>query len=217
MPEVFSTQQFLEVAQIKEGVMLLKNKALRGILMISSLNFALKSEEEQNAVLFQFQDFLNSLDFSVEIIVQSRRLNITLYLDKLKQLEDKQKDELLKLQTAEYRRFIEELVRGGTIMTKNFFVVIPFTMMEAQVKEGMKSQHFLKPTEMLGPLTEEHFQRCKTQLWQRLEFVALGLRRCGLKAVPLNTPELVELFWSAHHPEEAEVGYYPPLPQELIA
>ncbi|MCD6402412.1 hypothetical protein J7L36_00975 [bacterium] len=209
MPKA-STQQFLEIDQIKEGVILLKNQAMRGVLMVSSLNFALKSEEEQRAIIYQFQNFLNSLDFPIQIIIQSRKLNITGYLDKLKDLEEKQKNELLKTQTAEYRNFVNNLIAGGSIMSKNFFVVVPFTLLEAKVSP----KEILKPTPK--SLTEEQFQRCKSQLWQRMEFVAMGLRRCGLQCVPLNTPELIELFWSLYHPEQAEVGYYPELPPEII-
>jgi len=208
-----STQDFLEFEQIREGIVILKNRALRGILMVSSLNFALKSEDEQNATLYQFQNFLNALDFSCQIIVQSRRLNITGYLEKLKNLEKAQENELLKTQTISYRKFIEELVGSGTIMTKTFFVVVPYTLLES---EGIvpAGKNLIKPPS-LPRLTEESFQRCKTQLWQRMEFVALGLRRCGLQAVPLSTPEIIELFWSLHHPKEAEVGYYPEIPSEL--
>ena len=208
-----STQQFLEIDQIREGIILLKNKAMKGVLMVSSLNFALKSEEEQNAIIYQFQNFLNSLDFSLEIVVQSRRLNITGYLDKLKELEEKQENELLKIQTAEYQKFIRDLIAGGAIMAKSFFVVIPFTLIEIP---GIKVAKGLVKGGEVPTLTEEQFQRCKTQLWQRMEFVALGLRRCGLQCVPLNTSELIELFWSLYHPEEAEVGYYPEIPPELI-
>ena len=208
-----STQQFLEIDQIREGVILLRNKAMRGVLMVSSLNFALKSEDEQNAIIYQFQNFLNSLDFSLEIVVQSRRLNITGYLEKLKELEEKQENELLKIQTAEYQKFIKDLIAGGAIMAKSFFVVIPFTLIEIP---GMKAVKGLVKKGEILTLTEEQFQRCKSQLWQRMEFVALGLRRCGLQCVPLNTSELIELFWSLYHPEEAEVGYYPEIPPELI-
>jgi len=208
-----ATQQFLEIDQIREGVILLRNKAMRGVLMVSSLNFALKSEEEQNAIVYQFQNFLNSLDFSLEVVVQSRRLNITGYLDKLKELEEKQENELLKIQTAEYQKFIRDLIAGGAIMAKTFFAVVPFTLIEIP---GMKAVKGLVKKGGIPALTEEQFQRCKTQLWQRMEFVALGLRRCGLQCVPLNTSELIELFWSLYHPEEAEVGYYPEVPPELI-
>jgi len=201
-----STQQFLEIDQIKEGVILLKNKSLRGILMASSLNFALKSDDEQQATIYQFQNFLNSLDFSVEILVQSRILNITGYLDKLKELEKTQENELLKIQTGEYHKFISDLVAGRQILSKTFFVTIPFTLI-ALPKIGAKKEI---------SFSEEQFQRAKSQLWQRMEFVALGLRRSGLQCTPLNSPELIELFWSLYHPEEAEVGYYPEIPPEII-
>lgn len=208
-----ATQQFIEFDQIREGILILRNKALRGILMVSSLNFALLPEEERDAIVYLFQEFLNSLDFPLEIYIQSRRLNITGYLDKLKELEQKQTNELLQAQTGSYRRFIEDMVEQGTIMTKNFYVVVPFTILEAEgpVKESKIGRKPKIPT-----LTEEGFQRCKTQLWQRMEFVALGLKRCNLRAIPLTTPEIIEFLWSLYHPKEAEVGYFPEIPPELL-
>jgi hypothetical protein len=211
MPEA-TTQQFLEIERIREGVVILKNRALRGVIMVSSLNFALKSEEEQNATIYQFQSFLNSLDFSIEIVVQSRRLNITGYLDKLKELEKTQKIELLKVQTADYRKFVGDLIGGGAVMSKNFFIVVPFTFIEIP---GLKAAKRSSAKQTMTTFSEERFQRAKSQLWQRMEFVALGLRRCGLQCFPLNTSELIELFWSLYHPEEAEVGYYPEIPPEI--
>ncbi|MCP6718453.1 MAG: hypothetical protein KJI70_02865 [Patescibacteria group bacterium] len=204
-----ATQQVIEIDKIKEGVIILRNKALRGVLMVSSSNFALKSEEEQNAITFQFQNFLNSLDFSIEMVVQSKKLNITGYLEKLKELEAKQKNELLKIQITEYQKFIREMIRGSAIMSKQFFVIVPFSLIELPRLTAEEKK------QKTSSLTEEKFQRAKNQLWQRLEFVALGLRRCGLQSVPLNTSELIELFWSLYHPEEAEVGYYPDIPPEL--
>ena len=125
---ITSTQQFLELGQIKEGIVVLKNKSLRGIMMVSSINFALKSEDEQNAIIGGFQNFLNSLDFSLQIFIQSRRLNITGYLDKLKELELRQTNDLLRVQTAEYRKFISELISSGSIMNKSFYAVVPFQL-----------------------------------------------------------------------------------------
>ncbi len=124
------TQQFLEIDQIKEGTIILRNSGLRGALMVSSLNFALKSGEEQDAILYQFQNFLNSLDFSVQIFIQSRKLNITGYLEKLKELEEKQTNELLKIQTREYQEFVKSLIEAGSIMSKNFFIVVSFSPWE---------------------------------------------------------------------------------------
>jgi len=211
-----SSQQVLEFDQIKNGVIILKNKTLRAVLMVSSLNFSLKSEEEQSAIIYQFQSFLNSLDFQCQIIVQSRKTNITGYFDGLKKLETEQKNELLKIQISEYRKFIEGLVENETIMRKTFFVVVPYSLGET---EGTNNKGFLKnifqKTNLAG-LNEENFKRCRNQLWQRMEFVAIGLRRCDLSTTPLTTPELVELLWSWNHPKEAEVGYYPEILPELI-
>jgi len=207
-----STQQFLEINQIREGIIVLKNRALRGILMVSSLNFALKSQEEQDATIYQFQNFLNSLDFPCQIVAQSRRLNITGYLEKIKDLEKQQKNELLRIQATEYYKFIKALIETGAIMNKTFFVVVPFTVFEAQ---GAKNPLQIFKTQSAPEISEGDFQRCKSQLWQRMEFIALGLRRCGLKAVPLTTEELIELLWGLHHPKESESGYFPEIPPEL--
>jgi type IV secretory pathway VirB4 component len=200
-----TTQEILEIEDIKEGVLILKDKSLRGVLAVSSLNFVLKSEEEQNAIIYQFQNFLNSLDFPIQIYILSRRLNLTGYLERLEELEKRQTNELLKIQTRSYIEFIKSLMATGSIMTKSFYLVVPFYPI---LVPGMRGK---SPT-----LTDEEFERAKTQLWQRMEFVAHGLRRCGLFCAPLNTQELIELFWSIYHPEEAEVGYYPEIPPELI-
>lgn len=215
-----STQQFLEIEEVKEGTLILRDRTIRGVLMVNSQNFALKSEEEQQATIFQFQNFLNSLDFSLQIVVQSRRLNLTGYLEYLKTLEQQQSSELLKSQTASYREFVEQLIgsatagkQGGSIMAKSFFAVIPFSWLETVPAGG---QFGLRKPKLGGKLSEEEFQRMKNQLWQRMEFVALGLRRSGLQVVPLSSEELMELLWSWHHPAEAEVGYYPEIPPEVL-
>jgi len=209
------TQDFLPIKEIKEGVITLKDKSLRGILLTSSLNFELKSEKEQDSIIYQFQDFINSLDFSLEIIVQSRRLNITGYLEKLKKLEAEQKNELLRTQTAGYREFIKSLISQSSIMSKTFLVVVPFFPFATKVSKKKKGL-FKKSTNSTFALTEERFRRARIQLLQRMEFISLGLRRCDLQCSPLGSAELIELFWSVHHPEQAEYGYYPEIPPELI-
>jgi len=134
-------------------------------------------------------------------------------LDQIKNLEDQQTNELLKMQTTSYYDFVKSLIEGSSIMSKTFFLVVPYTVLEAEGARG--SDNVLKMPK-IPSLTEEQFQRCKSQLWQRMEFLALGLKRMELQAVPLSTPELVEFFWSLHHPKEAEIGYYPEIPPELI-
>jgi hypothetical protein len=211
-----TTQDFLDFEEIREGTIVLKNRAIRGVLLVSSTNFALQSQEEQDAVVYQFQSFLNSLDFSLQVVIQSRRLNITGYLDRLQELENKQTNELLKIQTTEYRKFVGSLIKGGSILAKNFFVVVPFTLLETAPGGKDRSNPLKKRPKLAGKLSDNEFARMKTQLWQRLEFVALGLRRMGLHVAPLNSEEIIELLWTWYHPEEAEVGYYPEVPQELL-
>ena len=180
------------------------------------MNFALKADDEQEAIIYQFQNFLNSLDFSLQIAIHSRRLNITGYLDRLKALEEQQANELLKKQTGEYRKFVESMIKGGSILSKNFFVVVPFALIEALSAADEKKGFTGHKVKIMGKLSDKDFDRMKVQLWQRMEFVALGLRRTGLHVAPLNTGEIIELLWSWYHPEEAEVGYYPEIPPELL-
>lgn len=215
------TQEFLEIKDIREGILILKNNSIRGILMVSSINFALKSSDEQSAIIYAFQNFLNSLDFSCQIVIQSRNINITPYLENIKSLEENQTNELLKTQTASYVEFIKELVKGEHVMVKNFYVVVPYTLGEilglgATIKQYNLFRLFSEDKDKNQPLKDEDFEKIKNQLWQRMEFLAVGLKRCDLNAVPLTTPELIELFWSTHHPNEAEVGYYPEILPELL-
>ncbi len=206
-----ATQQFLEFDEIKEGVIVLKNKTLRGILMVSSMNFALKAEEEKRIIIHQFQSFLNSLDFSAEIVVQSRKLNISSYLDKLKELAERETNNLLKTQIREYGNFIREIIRGGSIMSKSFYVVIPFNFGELREIPTKKEKE-----EEKQELSDKRFQRARSQLIQRMQFLAMGLKRCGLQCNSLSTAEIIELLWGLYHPEKEEMGQYPNIPPELI-
>jgi type IV secretory pathway VirB4 component len=204
------SQQFIPIDQIREGVMIQKDKSLKGVLLVSSINFALKSEDEQMATIYQFQNFLNSLDFSCQIVINSRKVNITGYIEKIKELEARQKNELLKIQTTEYRTFIEGLVANSSIMTKKFYIVVPYYPIGEIT--GVPGGTSGTQTE----LTEKKFQTGKYQLFQRIEYVSLGIRRCGLKSAYLGSEELIELLWGLHHIKQAELGYYPDLPPEII-
>jgi len=157
---ILSTQQFLEIDQIKDGILVLKNKGLRGIIMVNSINFALMAEEEQNAVIGQYQNFLNSLDFSLQILVQSRKLNITSYLDKLRDLETKQSNDLLRTQIVEYRNFINEIVSGGTIMNKSFYVIVPFQPIALPSLAAAKREKNVN-REKIAEAAQEQFDQSK--------------------------------------------------------
>jgi hypothetical protein len=201
-----STQDFIPIKQIREGVVVLKSGGIRGILMVSSVNIALKSPDEQQAIISRFQSFLNSLDFTCQIIVQSRKTNITGYIEKIKEIEKKQNNQLLQQQTAGYRQFLEDFIEKESIYSKRFFVVVPY------LPSGID---FSKKKKKEEEITEDSFRRGKRQLYQRMEFVALGLKRCGLQSIPLTTVEIIELFWSVFHSKSAEKGYYPEFPEEL--
>lgn len=209
-----SSQDFLKFEKIKDGVIILKDRSLRVVLMISSMNFSLRSKEEQEAIIYQFQNFLNSLDFPLQILVHSRRLNISGYLEKLKNIEIKEQNQLLKNQIYEYRKFIEELLAGSSIMQKNFYAVIPFFLGEIRKTKTAKKNKAPRP---FGPLTKNEFERAKSQLFQRVEFISIGLRSIGLQSAPLNSEEVIELLWSLHHPLEAERGYFPDLAPEFLS
>ena len=132
-------------------------------------------------------------------------------------MEERQTNELLRKQTASYREFIKNMVVGDTVMTKNFYVVVPYNLMEILgMKAAGQMLNLGGQQKQNKKMDDDEFQRCKTQLWQRMEYLAMGLRRCGLEAVPLTTPELIELFWSIHHPDQAEIGYYPEILPELL-
>ena len=121
------SQQIVNIEEIRDGVLILKDGSFRVVLMASSLNFALKSADEQMAVVMQYQSFLNSLDFSVQFFVQSRKINIEPYIDTLEEAHKKQVNELLKIQITEYMEFVRTFVKASNIVTKNFYIVVPFS------------------------------------------------------------------------------------------
>jgi hypothetical protein len=211
-----ASQQFLPFSEIKEGVVILRSSGLRGILMVSSINFALKSSDEQQAIIYQFQNFLNSLDFTTQILVQSRRVNMTGYLERLKKLEEQQDNELMRAQTHDYRQFIAGILDKGVIMGKSFYIIVPYTLAEVQGTVSAAREMLRKKNQTKQTMSDEAFRRARAQLIQRMEFVAIGLRRCELEAVPLTSPEIIELFWTLHHPTSAEHGYYPSIMPEII-
>ena len=198
-----STQAHLEIAEMKEGVVVLKNGTLRKVLMTSSVNFALKSEDEQNALISSYVSFLNSLDFPLQIVIQSRQLQIKPYLAKLIEKEKKQQSELMRVQIADYRSFVEELVVIGQIMTKRFYVVVPFDPLSNK-KKGFfaRFKEVLKPAFTLK-LKDDRFQKRKAELETRVRQVISGLESMSLQAVELDTQALIELYYMTYNPDIA--------------
>ncbi len=194
MPEANPTQAFVPVKEVRNGIIILKDGGYRGVLMCSSLNFALKSEDEQRAIIGGFQNFLNTLDFSVEIVVQSRRMDIRPYLAFLETLEPTQKTDLMKIQLREYIQFIKNFIEGSDIMTKLFYVIVPFNA--APGTEVASALPFLqkKPEKATAGLSGS-FEEHRIQLEQRMGLVSSSLMSTGLRAVPLGTEEVIELLY----------------------
>lgn len=195
-----STQKYVDVEEVKDGVIILKDGSLRAVLLVSSINFELKSTEEQEAIINQYQNFLNSLDFPVQVLISSRKLNIGPYLDYIKEKEHQQTNELLRLQMSEYRNFIKNLTDISNIMSKYFYIVVPFHPVES--KEGgffSRISAMFHPKQAAGE-KKEILETYKNQLWQRLDHISAALTGVGLKLVPLKTDEMLELLYNSYNP-----------------
>jgi len=195
-----SAQDYVDVDEIRDGVIVMKNRSLRAVLLVSSINFDLKSSEEQEAIIAQYQVFLNSLDFPLQIIVSSRKLNISPYLEMLKKKEKEHQNELMRMQVAEYVDFIGKLTDMSQIMSKFFYIVVPFFPIENQ--EG---GFFSKVFAMANPkqkITEDkkNFEIYKNQLMQRVDQIEAGLGGVGVKIAPLGTEEIIELLYNSYNP-----------------
>ena len=194
-----ATQNFVPIREIKDNVLILKDGSMRSIVLASSLNFGLKSSDEQSAILFQFQDFLNSLDFSVQIFIESRRLDIRPYLALMEGRYKAQSSDLMKLQTREYIEFIKKFTEDVNIMTKSFFIVVPYSPTITKQGSGMNPfAHKEKNAKVI------EYEENRSQLDQRVSVVEQGLSRCGVRVVQLGAEEMVELFYKLFNPGDTE-------------
>ncbi|MGE5297805.1 MAG: hypothetical protein ACM3KM_01445 [Acidobacteriaceae bacterium] len=195
-----STQSIMSVEEIKEGTILLKDSSLRAVLVVSSTNFSLKSADEQNALIAAYQSFLNSLEYPIQILMQSRKLDINTYLDKLREMMQRQTNELLRLQTQEYIEYIGKLVEYASIMTKTFYIIVPYSLVS--VKGGLMS----KLSSLFNPagtikLKEEDFVHHREELYNRVNHISGTLNGMGLRTMVLSTEELVELIYNSYNLE----------------
>ncbi len=200
-----TTQDFIPIKEIRDGIVVLRDGSLRAILLASAINIALKSADEQQAVVMQFQGFLNSLEFPVQISIQSRRHDIKPYLLTLERRIEQQTEELLRLQTREYIEFIKWFTDSVNIMSKKFYVVIPYT--GSSLASGKSSN----PLEMLFPKKDgknsfrnetQKFEEQRSQLEQRIAIVKGGLSRFGVRSEQLNTEQAIEVFYNMFNPGE---------------
>jgi len=203
------TQRFLDIAEIKEDVVIMKDGTLRAVLLVSSINFALKNVDEQNAIVQAYMGFLNSIEFPIQVVIQSRRMNINDYLERLKKAEREQKNDLLRGQIADYRDYVRQLVQLGEIMQKRFYVVVPLDPATSSEEggEGLKGRGFFaRLQELLTPaiairLSETRFKEKRHTLMLRVNSVIGGLASMSLNAAVLDTQSLIELYYTVYNPE----------------
>ncbi|MDO8592912.1 MAG: TraC family protein [bacterium] len=196
-----SAQAYLDIAEFHEDTVIMRDGTLRAVLLVSSINFALKSEDEQNAIISAYVGFLNNIDFPLQIVIQSRELNIDNYLNFLKQKEKEQTNELLKMQTAEYLQYVSELISLGKIMNKKFYAVISYNP-SSDKQRGFFSRAIdaLKPAAIIK-MKESRFIKNRSELAKRVENVISALASMGVNSLQLDTQSLIELFYNTYNPE----------------
>jgi len=195
-----ATQNFVPIRDIKESVVVKKDGEMVMVLLASSVNFALKSLDEQQAILQQFQSFLNTLDFSLQISVQSRKLNIEPYLGLLSSLENKQDNDLMRIQLREYMEFIRSFTMDVDVMSKSFFVVVPYSPTKLNLSKGVTN--FFTPGSAAAMTTDQQFEEHRLQLEQRVAMVVHGLAGVGVRTMTLQKDDLVELFYHLYNPSD---------------
>ncbi|MBS4033878.1 MAG: hypothetical protein KGZ85_05395 [Ignavibacterium sp.] len=204
MSKFASTQNYLPISGIRNDTIVLKDGTLRAAVLCSSVNFSLKSEKEQKSIIAGYIGFINSLEWPIQIVIQSRKLNIDSYLEKLKNLEMEQTNDLLRIQMRDYASYVKELVQIGEIMTKKFFIVIPYNPLGDLKRkfidrfvEIFKAPSFIK-------MKREKFEKYRSELFKRVDHVISGLAGIGVNVMPLDTQSLIELFYNSYNPTESQ-------------
>lgn len=196
-----STLHYLDIAGIRQNTVIMKDGSLRAVILVSSINFALKNEDEQSSIVSSYVSFLNNINFPLQIVIQSRELNIENYITSLGQKEKEQTNDLLKMQITEYIVYIKELISLSKIMNKRFFVVVPYNPLSDK-KKGF----FPRLTETFSPsslikMKEEGFTKLRQELQRRLDNVTSGLDSIGLNTIELDTQGLIELYYNTYNPK----------------
>ncbi len=198
-----ATQEFVPIKEVRDGIIVLKNDEFRAIILANSINLSLKSSDEQRATILQFQNFINSLDFSIQISIQSRRLDIRPYLLLLENRLKVQNEPLLKLQTREYISFIKNITDNVSIMTKNFYIVVPYTNFGIKPRSGIFNNIFSrKNKEDVEAAQKVDFEEKRSQIEERVAVIQQGLSRCGINSIQLDTEAVVEVFYKVFNPGE---------------
>lgn len=197
------TGQVLRISEIRDDVVIMQDGTLRAVLAVSSTNFDLKNEDEQNGIIFGYQRFLNSLDFPIQILMQSRKLNIAEYISKLQMQTQRLDNELLRMQSTYYIDFISELVNDANIMSKNFYIVVPLAQNVQPDAPGFLTRIFGGGATTQASKKMENLQKYREQLQQRVDSIISNLSGMGLRVVRLDTGALIELYYNSYNFEAA--------------
>jgi hypothetical protein len=205
-----STQNTLQIAEIRDGIVIMNDGTYRSVIMAKSINFDLMSNGEQEAVEYTYQGFLNSLYFPVQIFIRSQKVDIAPYIDRLDRIRTQHDNMLLALLMEDYINYIDVLAQSTNIMDKKFYVVVPFASTAAGQKQLENSKNFVAGLSELFNKKEQHIviseaelEKAKTELRNRVQAVMGGLQQCGVKSVPLDTEELIELYYDTYNPDTA--------------
>lgn len=199
-----STQKYVDIAEIRDDLVIMKDGTIRAVIMVGSMNFALKNEDEQNAIVSSYVSFLNNIDFPLQIVIQSRRFNIERYINDLKEKRKEQTNDLLKLQIDEYIDYIQELIEIGHIMNKRFYLIIPYNALSDKHKNFIESiQEVLSPAKLVN-MSKKRFVRYKREINRRISSVFNSFASIGLNAVQIDTQGLIELFYNTYNPITSE-------------
>lgn len=207
-----STQNILQIAEVRDGIVIMNDGSFRSVIMVKSINFDLMSPQERDAVEFSYQGFLNSLYFPVQIFIRSQKVDLREYIEKLDKIRVEHENMLLSVLMDDYINFIDMLAAQTNIMDKHFYVVVPyFPVVEEQKEKPLASSKTMVDGifGMFGNnkthivINEGALEAAKTELRNRVQAVLGGLMQCGIQGLPLDTQELIELYYDSYNPDTA--------------
>lgn len=200
--KINATQSHIDIGEIRDGIVITPEGSLRMILLATSINFALKSQQEQDALIGQYQAFLNSLSFPLQIVMYSRKLDLTNYLNNLEERIKQEKNDLIRIQTADYIQFVRRLINVANIMDKQFYIVVPLDPVNVK-KRGLVDKILNHANRLTVKITPTEFKSFKEELSERSGVIIAGLASLGVRIAPLNTQQIIELFYGLYNPEES--------------
>jgi len=205
-----STQNTLQIAEIRDGVVIMSDGSFRSVVMLKSVNFDLMSTQEQEAIEYAYQSFLNSLYFPIQIFIRSQKVDLQPYIDKLDKIRTEHDNMLLALLMDDYIGYIDALSQQTNIMDKKFYLVIPYFPYQEEIKPLTQSKNFFTGLAALFNNKEQHvvineadLEKAKAELRNRVQSALSGLRQCGVQGLPLDTQELIELYYDTYNPDTA--------------